>query len=148
MRIGIELRLLAGQMTGIGNHSFHLMKALIDTCPKSSTAVLAAAGHPSMLRQSESSTSARTKARPRRIPVYGKADRPRSFRNLDDLNAQLRHWLEVVANPRVHATTQRVVNEAFADEAFAEEKGISKCCRWHRSARSLGWNAGSRMRTW
>lgn len=39
-----------------------------------------------------------------------------SFRNLDDLNAQLRHWLDTVANPRVHATTQRVVNEAFADE--------------------------------
>jgi hypothetical protein len=31
----------------------------------------------------------------------------RSFRNLDDLNAQLQHWLDTVANPRVHATTQR-----------------------------------------
>ena len=40
----------------------------------------------------------------------------RSFRNLDDLNAQLRHWLDTVANPRVHATTQCVVNEAFAAE--------------------------------
>jgi hypothetical protein len=38
----------------------------------------------------------------------------RCFRNLDDLNAQLRHWLDTVANPRLHATTQRVVNEAFA----------------------------------
>jgi hypothetical protein len=37
-------------------------------------------------------------------------------RNLDDLNAQLRHWIETVANARVHATTQRVVNEAFAEE--------------------------------
>jgi translation initiation factor IF-1 len=36
--------------------------------------------------------------------------------NLDDLNGQLRHWLDTVANPRVHATTQRVVNEAFAEE--------------------------------
>ena len=36
-------------------------------------------------------------------------------RNLDDLNAQLRHWIDTV-NPRVHATTQRVVNEAFAEE--------------------------------
>src|SRR6185436_12923148 len=33
-----------------------------------------------------------------------------------DLNAQLRHWLDTVANARVHATTQRVVNEAFAEE--------------------------------
>ena len=40
----------------------------------------------------------------------------RSFRNLDDLNAQLAHWLGTVANPRVHATTRRVVNEAFAEE--------------------------------
>ena len=38
------------------------------------------------------------------------------FRNLDDLNGQLAHWLGTVANPRVHATTQRVVNEAFAEE--------------------------------
>jgi hypothetical protein len=28
----------------------------------------------------------------------------------------LRRWLDEVANPRVHATTQRVVNEAFAEE--------------------------------
>jgi hypothetical protein len=40
----------------------------------------------------------------------------RSFQNLDDLNAQLRHWLDTVANPRLHATTQRVVTEAFAEE--------------------------------
>jgi len=32
------------------------------------------------------------------------------------MNGQLRHWLEMVANPRVHATTRRVVNEAFAQE--------------------------------
>ncbi len=29
---------------------------------------------------------------------------------------QLRHWLDRVANLRVHATTRRVVNEAFAEE--------------------------------
>ena len=32
------------------------------------------------------------------------------------LNAQLRGWLDSVANPRTHATTRRVVNEAFAEE--------------------------------
>ena len=31
------------------------------------------------------------------------------FRNLDDLNEQLRHWLDTVANPRVQATANRVV---------------------------------------
>ena len=65
--------------------------------------------------------------RPYRPKTKGKVERPfryiredfflgGSFRNLDDLNAQLRHWLDTVANPRVHATTQRVVNEAFAQE--------------------------------
>ena len=65
--------------------------------------------------------------RPYRAKTKGKVERPfryiredfflgGSFRNLDDLSAQLRHWLDAVANPRVHATTQRVVNEAFAEE--------------------------------
>ena len=65
--------------------------------------------------------------RPYRAKTKGKVERPyryiredfflaRSFRNLEDLNAQLRHWLDTIANPRVHATTQRVVNEAFAEE--------------------------------
>ncbi|MBR0939530.1 IS21 family transposase [Bradyrhizobium jicamae] len=65
--------------------------------------------------------------RPYRPKTKGKVERPfryiredfflgGSFRNLDDLNGQLRHWLDTVANPRVHATTHRVVNEAFADE--------------------------------
>jgi hypothetical protein len=65
--------------------------------------------------------------RPYRAKTKGKVERPfryiredfylaRSFRNLDDLNAQLAHWLGTVANPRVHATTRRVVNEAFVEE--------------------------------
>lgn len=65
--------------------------------------------------------------RPYRAKTKGKVERPfryiredfflaRSFRNLDDLNAQLRYWLDSVANPRTHATTLRVVNEAFAEE--------------------------------
>src|ERR1700756_4165323 len=65
--------------------------------------------------------------RPYRAKTKGKVERPfryiredfflgASFRNLEDLNRQLRHWLDTVANPRVHATTRRVVNEAFAEE--------------------------------
>ena len=68
--------------------------------------------------------------RPYRAKTKGKVERPfryiredfflaGSFRNLEDLNGQLRHWLETVANPRVHATTRRVVNEAFAEERSA-----------------------------
>jgi transposase len=68
--------------------------------------------------------------RPYRAQTKGKVERPfryiredfflgGAFRNLDDLNAQLRQWLDAVANPRVHATTKRVVNEAFAEEKSA-----------------------------
>ncbi len=57
----------------------------------------------------------------------GKVERPlryvrqdfflgRSFRDIDDLNAQFAEWRTTIANPRVHATTQRVVDEHFAEE--------------------------------
>ena len=65
--------------------------------------------------------------RPYRPETRGKVERPfryiredfclgSSFRDLDDLNRQLKDWLGDVANPRVHATTGRVVDEAFAEE--------------------------------
>jgi hypothetical protein len=64
---------------------------------------------------------------PYRAKTKGKVERPfsyirqdfflaRSFRDLDDLNAQLDDWLATIANVRVHGTTQRVVAEAFAAE--------------------------------
>jgi transposase len=64
---------------------------------------------------------------PYRAKTKGKVERPfryvredfflgRSFCNLDDLNAQFRHWLDTVANPRRHATTGRIVQEHFAEE--------------------------------
>ncbi|NEU15194.1 transposase, partial [Methylobacterium sp. BTF04] len=65
--------------------------------------------------------------RPYRPKTKGKVERPfsyirqdfflaRSFRNLDDLNAQLQVWLDTVANVRLHGTTQRVISDAFAAE--------------------------------
>jgi NAD(P)-dependent dehydrogenase (short-subunit alcohol dehydrogenase family) len=65
--------------------------------------------------------------RPYRAKTKGKVERPfryirqdfflaRTFRNLDDLNAQFDSWRTGIANPRVHATTGRIVNEAFAEE--------------------------------
>jgi len=65
--------------------------------------------------------------RPYRAKTKGKVERPfgyiredfflaGEFRNLEDLNDQLAQWLATVANPRCHATTRRVVNEAFAEE--------------------------------
>ena len=40
----------------------------------------------------------------------------RTFASWDDLHQQCRHWLDTVANVRVHGTTRRRVDEAFADE--------------------------------
>ncbi len=65
--------------------------------------------------------------RPYRPKTKGKVERPFRyiredfflggvFRDLEDLNAQLRRWLDTVANPRLHATTHRIVNDAFTDE--------------------------------
>lgn len=64
---------------------------------------------------------------PYRAKTKGKVERPfryirqdfflaRTFRNIDDLNTQFEAWRTEVANPRVHATTRRVVDAAFADE--------------------------------
>nr|WP_211109551.1 IS21 family transposase [Azospirillum tabaci] len=65
--------------------------------------------------------------RPYRAKTKGKVERPfryvredfflgRGFRDLDDLNAQFRSWLDEVANARRHATTGRIVAEHFAEE--------------------------------
>jgi transposase len=65
--------------------------------------------------------------KPYRAKTKGKVERPfryvredfflgRSFRNLDDLNAQFAQWLDQVANRRLHATTRRIVAEHFAEE--------------------------------
>jgi transposase len=65
--------------------------------------------------------------KPYRAKTKGKVERPyryirqdfflaRRFANLGELNAQLRQWLDTVANVRTHATTQRVVAEHFGEE--------------------------------
>ena len=62
-----------------------------------------------------------------RAKTKGKVERPfryirqdffldRTFRSLDDLNAQFDDWRGEIANPRVHATTGRIVDQAFAEE--------------------------------
>jgi transposase len=42
--------------------------------------------------------------------------RGRSFLSWEDLNQQVRHWLDTVANVRLHGTTRRRVDEAYAEE--------------------------------
>jgi transposase len=65
--------------------------------------------------------------RPYRAKTKGKIERPfryirqdfflaRTFRDLDDLNVQFDGWRTGIANPRVHATTRRIVDEAFIEE--------------------------------
>jgi transposase len=65
--------------------------------------------------------------RPYRAKTKGKIERPfryvradfylaRSFADLEDMNRQLRQWLDTVANVRRHATTNRIIAEHFAEE--------------------------------
>jgi len=65
--------------------------------------------------------------RPYRAKTKGKVERPyryirqdfflaRTFRDLDDLNAQFEQWRTGTANQRLHATTNRIVAEHFAEE--------------------------------
>jgi len=65
--------------------------------------------------------------KPYRAKTKGKVERPfryirqdfflaRTFRNIDDLNAQFDLWRTGIANLRTHATTLRVVDDAFAEE--------------------------------
>jgi len=51
----------------------------------------------------------------------------RSFRNLDDLNAQLADWLDTVANVRIHGTTQRVVADHTASVVIPGFLQSEKC---------------------
>jgi transposase len=71
--------------------------------------------------------SAPRACQPYRAKTKGKVERPfrfvrqdfflgRSFGDMDDLNAQFEDWHTTLANPRVHATTQRIVDEHFAEE--------------------------------
>ena len=65
--------------------------------------------------------------RPYRAKTKGKVERPfryirqdfflaRTFRNVDDLNTQFETWRTQIANPRRHATTGLIVDEAFDEE--------------------------------
>jgi len=65
--------------------------------------------------------------KPYRAKTKGKVERPfryiradffmaRAFTDLQDMNRQLRHWLDTVANARLHATTGRIVAEHFREE--------------------------------
>lgn len=60
----------------------------------------------------------RTKGKVERLVDYVKDNflAGRTFRGIDDVNAQGFHWMEHVANRRVHGTTGRVPQDVFAEE--------------------------------
>jgi hypothetical protein len=69
-----------------------------------------------------------------------------AFRDLDDLNVQLRTWLDTVANPRVHATTRRVVNEASARRrrsSHCHPRLIRRCCGSSDVPPTKAWSVAS-----
>ena len=83
--------------------------------------------HPALVALLRHYGSAPRACRAYRAKTKGKVERPfryirqdfflgRTFRNLDDLNARFATWRAELANARVHGTTNRVVQEAFAAE--------------------------------
>ena len=92
--------------------------------------------------------------RPYRAKTNGKVERPfryiredfflgGTFRNLDDLNGQLRHWLDTVANPRVHATPV-----ASSMRLSPRKRYPCKPCRARPIGRCCVWSGGPRMKVW
>lgn len=80
--------------------------------------LLALAGHYGYLPKACKPYRAKTKGKVERPFRYVREDffLARSFRSLDDLNAQFIQWLDQIANRRLHGTTGRIVIEHFAEE--------------------------------
>jgi transposase len=76
------------------------------------------AGHYHFMPRACPANRAKTKGKVERPYRYVRQDffLGRVFKNLEDLNEQLREWLKNVANRRRHGTTRRWVHEAFAEE--------------------------------
>ena len=86
---------------------------------------------------------------PYRAKTKGKVERPyryiradffmaRRFANLEDMNRQLRLWLDTVANARLHGTTGRIVAEHLAEERASLQRlpaGALRRRAAHRAAR-------------
>lgn len=84
------------------------------------------AQHHGFVAKTHSPYRPRTKGKVERMVEYVKDNflAGRTFDDLADLNAQGRHWLDYTANSRVHATTQRVPNELFAQELLIPVNSI------------------------
>jgi transposase len=80
--------------------------------------LLACGAHYGFLPRACQAYRAKTKGKVERPYRYIRADffMARSFEDIDDMNRQLRHWLDTVANVRCHGTTGRIVIEHFREE--------------------------------
>jgi transposase len=61
----------------------------------------------------------------------------RSFADIDDLNAQARHWLDTVANVRIHGTTGRRPVDLFAQESLVAVGSLPRYQVAHRTLRTV-----------
>ena len=109
--------------------------------------------------------------RPYRAKTKGKVERPfrtirqdfflaRSFRNLDDLNQQLRRWLDEDANPSVGIPTASRPEPWPTPPACTPPRcmssrpispmsaPVSSLCRLGRSRRYCGWSGASPVTAW
>ena len=94
-----------------------------------------------------------------RAKTKGKIERPfryvranfflaRSFANLEDLNRQLRVWLDTVANALLHGSTGRVVAEHFAAERQPEGaagRPLRRCAAHRATRQPRGHGLGGRQ---
>jgi transposase len=82
------------------------------------TKLLACGAHYHFVPRACQAYRAKTKGKVERPYRYIRADffLARRFEDMDDMNQQLRHWLDTVANVRCHGTTGRIVMEHFRQE--------------------------------
>lgn len=81
----------------------------------------------------------RTKGKVERMVDYVKDNflNGRVFSDLDDLNAQCRHWLEHTANIRIHATTRRRPVDLLPEEKLTVISAAPRYRISHKSARKV-----------
>lgn len=81
----------------------------------------------------------RTKGKIERTIAYVKESflAGRSFADIDELNAQGLHWLDTVANVRVHATTGRRPVDLFAQEGLVDVQAVPRYQVAHRRLRTV-----------
>ncbi len=89
----------------------------------------------------------RTKGKVERVVDYVKDNflNGRCFAGFADLNAQALHWLNTIANVRLHATTKQRPIDLFAQEGLTNLNSISPYQMGQQVQRQAGWDATVRF---